>query len=56
MTLRFASAVLLMLAALTLLLYATQTQRDFDNALSARLEPLPVPHHHGSLFQFTPRG
>jgi hypothetical protein len=45
MTLRFAAAVLVMLALLSVLLWATQTQRDFNQALSSRLDPPPVPHH-----------
>ena len=43
MTLRFAAAVLLMCAVFAVLFWATQTQQDFNRALSSRLDPLPVP-------------
>ena len=43
MTLRFAAAVLLMCAVFAVLLWATQTQLDYNHALSSRLDPLPAP-------------
>jgi hypothetical protein len=55
MTLRFAAAVLLLLAAFTILLHAAQTQRDWDRALTSRLDPLPVPPHDASSLH-NPRG